>query len=38
MSKTEINFFDTTKFKVDNKLSTKAYVKPTDRQSYLHNK
>ena len=25
-------------FKVDNKLRTKVYVKPTDRQSYLHNK
>ena len=36
MSKTEINFLDTTVFKVDNKLQTKVYVKPTDRQSYLH--
>ena len=25
-------------FKVDNKLRTKVYVKPTDRQSYLHSK
>ena len=38
MSKTEINFLDTTGFKVDNKLRTKLYVKPTDRQSYLHSK
>ena len=33
MSKTEFNFLDTTVFKVDNKLRTKLYVKPTDRQS-----
>ena len=38
MSKTEINFLDTTVFKVDNKLRNKLYVKPTDRQSYLHRK
>ena len=38
MSKTKINFLDTTMFKVDNKLRTKVYVKPTDRQSYLHSK
>ena len=38
MSKTEINFRDTTVFKVDNKLRTKVYVKPTDRQSYLLSK
>ena len=38
MSKTEINFLDMTVFKVDSKLQTKVYVKPTDRQSYLHNK
>ena len=38
MSKTEINFLDTTVFKVDKKLRTKVYVKPTDRQSYLHSK
>ena len=38
MSKKEINFLDTAVFKVDNKLRTKVYVKPTDRQSYLHNK
>ena len=31
MSQTEINFLDTTVFKVDNKLQTKVYVKPTDR-------
>ena len=31
MSKTELNFLDTTVFKVDNKLQTKVYVKPTDR-------
>ena len=38
MSKTEINFLDTTVFKIDNKLQTKVYVKPTDRKSYLHSK
>ena len=38
MSQTEINFLDTTVFRVDNKLRTKLYVKPTDRQSYLHSK
>ena len=38
MSKTEINFLDTTVFKRDNKLRTKVYVKPTNRQSYLHSK
>ena len=38
MSKTQINFLDTTVIKLDNKLRTKLYVKPTDRQSYLHNK
>ena len=38
MSETEINFLDTTVFKVDNKLRTKVYVKPTDRQIYLHSK
>ena len=36
MSKTEINFLDTTVFKVDNKLRTKVDIKPADRQSYLH--
>ena len=36
MSKTEINFLYTTVFKVDNKPRTKLYVKPIDRQSYLH--
>ena len=38
MPKPEINFLDTTVFKVDNKLQTKVYVKPTNRQSYLHSK
>ena len=38
MSKTEINILDTTVFKVNNKLRTKLYVKPTDRQNYLHSK
>ena len=38
MSKTEINFLDTTVFKVNNKLRTNLYVRPTDRQSYLHSK
>ena len=38
MLKTEFNFFDTKGFKVDNKLQTKVYVKPTGRQSYLHSK
>ena len=38
MSKTEIHFLDTKVFKVNNKLRTKLYVKPTDRQSYLHSK
>ena len=32
MSKTEIKFLDTTVFKVNNKLRTTLYVKPTDRQ------
>ena len=36
MSKTEINFLNTTVFKVDNKLQTKLYLTPTDRKSYLH--
>ena len=36
MSKAEINFLGTAVFKVDNKLRAKVYVKPTDRQSYLH--
>ena len=38
MSQTKINFLGTTVFRVDNKLRTKVYVKPTDRQSYLHSK
>ena len=33
MSKTEINFLDTTVLKVDKKLRTKVYVKPIDRQT-----
>ena len=33
ISKTEINFLDTTVFKVDNKPRTKVYAKPTDRQT-----
>ena len=36
--KKQISFLETTVFKVDNKLRTKLYVKPTDRQSYLHSK
>ena len=31
MSQTEINFLNTTVFKVDNKLRTKVYFKTTDR-------
>ena len=38
ISKTEINFLDTIVFKVNNKLRTKVYVKPTDTQSYLQSK
>ena len=38
MSKTEINFLDTTVFKVDTKLQIKLYVKLTNRQSYLRSK
>ena len=38
MSKSGINFLDNTEFKVSNKLRTKLYVKPTDRQIYLHGK
>ena len=38
MSQAEISFLGTTVCKVDNKLRTKVYVKPTDRQIYLHNK
>ena len=38
ISKTEINFLDTTVFKVDNKPRTKVYAKPTDRQTDLHSK
>ena len=30
--------YEMSKTKVDNKLQTKVYVKPTDRQSYLHSK
>ena len=36
MSKTKINSLNAIVFKVDNKLRTKVYVKPTDRQSQLH--
>ena len=32
------SIFSTPVFKVNNKLRTKLYVKPTDRQSYLHSK
>ena len=38
MSRAEINFLDTIMLEVDNKLRTKVYIKPTDRQSYLHSK
>ena len=38
MPKTKINSLNTIVFKVDNKLRTKVYVKPTDRQSLLHSK
>ena len=38
MSETEINFLDTTVFNIDNKLRTKVYVKPKDKQSYLNRK
>ena len=38
MSKTEISLHDTTVFKVLNKLPTKVYIKPTDRQNYLDSK
>ena len=38
MSKIEINFLDTTVFKVDNKLRTKVYVKPTKRKVIYHSK
>ena len=31
-------FLEKTVFKVDSKLRTKVYVKPTDRQSYLYSK
>ena len=38
MSKTETSFLDTKVFKINNKHRTKVYIKPSDRQSYLHNK
>ena len=38
MSKTEINFHDSTVFKVDSKLRTKVCVKPTDKVIYTANK
>ena len=35
----EVNFLDTTVYvNKDNRLKTRLYVKPTDRQSYLHRK
>ena len=34
MSEAEINFLDTSLFKVDNKLRTKVCVKPIDRKIY----
>lgn len=38
-SKTSIEFLDTKVYKSENgKLHTTLYIKPTDRQSYLHNK
>ena len=37
ISKTEINFLDTTVFKVDNRLRTKVYVKPTNKVIYTAN-
>ena len=37
MSQTEINFVDTTVFKVDNKLRTKVYVKPINKVIYTVN-
>ena len=37
ISKTEINFLDTTEFKVDNRLRTKVYVKPTNKVIYTAN-
>ena len=36
-STNEINFLDTTAYIKNNKLFTKLYRKPTDRQLYLHN-
>ena len=38
MPKTEIIFFGTLVFKVDNKLQKRMFVKPTRRQIYLHSK
>ena len=35
MYNTEISFLDTTVFKVDNKLQSKVYVKPTNRKGFL---
>jgi len=37
-SKEEIHFLDTTVYIKNNRLLTKLYRKPTDRQSYLNNK
>ena len=37
ISKNKVNFLDTTVYKdCNNKLRTKLYTKPTDRQNYLH--
>ena len=38
MSKTETTCLETIVFKLNNKLRTIVYVKPTNRQSYLHSK
>ena len=35
ISKTEINFLDTTVYMKNNRLYTKTYKKPSDRASYL---
>ena len=37
MSKTQINFLYNTVFKVENKLWTKVYVKPTNKGIYTSN-
>ena len=38
ISKTEINFLDTTVFKAGNQLPTKIFTTPTNKRSYLHSK